>query len=1155
MLVVPGSGLTTLTFDYVYKSALFQNEVAYFYVDDDLGSIGTLKPGDPGYLSAAYQRAQVIFPSGSDASAPDKSIAFTGGTRLVFMLITTSLADLEANNPSNSPSGSPHAYFSLDTLNPDGVDHVLAYSDSSGSSQFGFEDSLYGGDQDFNDAVFDVRSLPASRLPLIVLPGITGSYLQSPFGEAWPRGAELAASRSDTFLDNLQLADDGLNPRDPSDPAYNIGVWTTHGVQGVIDEVDEGCVFSYCLSRTQFYKPLFDYLESHGYQENVNLFPFAFDWRKSAGWNSSILLAKIDQVLAQTGASKVNILAHSQGGLVTEIALKDPSSVGKISRVLTMGTPYLGVTKALSALDYAEPCLNETHGICILDPHEAQKLITNFPGFLDLLPSRAYYGQAYPGSVLTLFDRNGDGRVDGYIDYATERAKLADRNLFLVDNSTATHDHADQWLPADPSVQLIRIVGSGLPTIETIFEYQREECSGILWWHDCHMAEKSGFVYGSGDGTVPLHSADLYDPGRGFDYRGGAPDVYAGGVKHLDLPKQDDLLAYAVGYFSGTRAAAVKTLGVRVQGRTLASVTDQPSALAGTEILVNGPTYGLVTDTSGHRLGPPDATSGIEFHEIPGGDFNQASGSGSYFVTQSGSYQGTWTATADGQIQLVARDYANNVIGTVAAAPPISVHSGAVLSLGFSRPTTFGSLAVSVDDDGNGTVDRTIPFDTPAQGTAASDTTPPVSHVTVQNFVDSGGQSMANVTITATDETGGSGVDRIEYALDASSTSGVYTSTVTVPATGKIIVRAIDRAGNVEAPYQVVRLSTAVAVAGGLRHSLAAMRDGTVRGWGDNFYGALGNGTTTSSLVPVRASNLTGVTTVAAGYDHSVALKSDGTVWTWGRNDFGQLGNGSTTGSLVPVRVSNLSGVTAIAAGASHNLALKSDGPVWAWGNNDSGQLGNGTKNSSMPVQVKGLSGVTAIAAGGFHSLALKSDGTLWAWGNNASGQLGIGTTKNSSLPVQVKNLTGVTAVRGGGNFSLALKSDGTVWAWGDNTSAQLGNGTANSSLPVRAGNLTGVTKIATNSSANHSVVLKSDGTVWAWGSNGFGELGNGGTANSSAPVRVTNLTAPTALAAGAYHSLAVTSDGTPWTWGYNRDGELGNGTTTDSYVPVEVSG
>jgi hypothetical protein len=678
-----------------------------------------------------------------------------------------------------------------------------------------------------------------STLPLIFLPGITGSYLRSDSGEAWPRAFDMLTSPSDSFLDNLQLADDGVSPKNADD---HISVWTDHGKQGIIDEIDLGCVFGHCAYRIQPYTATFDFLESHGYQENVNLFPFAFDWRKSADFNANALIAKIDEVLAQTGAPRVNILAHSQGGLVTEAALANPLSAGKVARVMTMGTPYLGATKALGVLDYGQPCQTEVLGICILDTGEVQKLVTNAPGFLELLPSREFYGQAYIGPVFTLFDRNGDGIEDDFIDFGTERAKLADRNLALIDQATAFHDRVDFWSPADPSVQLTRLVGSGVPTIQTIIEFLEEECSGILWWHECHLAEKSQFAYGNGDGTVPLHSADLFDPNRGFDERGGAPDAYAPGVSHGDLVKQDDPLAYAVADFAGASTfgptGAAKPAAPAGGGPTgptpeladqaaaeaaarsaprpdapakaaaaFAGITDTPSPLAGTEVLVKGSVTGLITDAAGNRLGMPDATSGVELDEIPGAVFNRASGSGSSFVTLDGTYQGSWTATADGEVQFVVRDYADDVIGVVATTVPISVHAGAVLSLGFSRPGDLSLLVVGVDDNGDGTVDRTVSFGAPVTGGASSDLTPPVSKVNVQNFIDSTGRRMANVTMTAADNAGGSGVDRIEYALDATDVSGVYTSMLTVPVDGNIIVRAIDRAGNVEAPYQVVRLA------------------------------------------------------------------------------------------------------------------------------------------------------------------------------------------------------------------------------------------------------------------------------------------------------------------------------------------------------------
>jgi uncharacterized protein (TIGR03437 family) len=270
-------------------------------------------------------------------------------------------------------------------------------------------------------------------------------------------------------------------------------------------------------------------------------------------------------------------------------------------------------------------------------------------------------------------------------------------------------------------------------------------------------------------------------------------------------------------------------------------------------------------------------------------------------------------------------------------------------------------------------------------------------------------------------------------------------------------------------PVEVSSLSKVVAIAGGGSHSLALLSVGTVWAWGENQFGELGIGSNINSNVPVRVNNLTGVVAIAGGGyqpgagDTSLALKSDGTVRAWGDNQYGELGNGSTVSSNVPVQVADLSGVVAIAGGFYHSLALKSDGTVWAWGDNQYGELGIGTTvNSTVPVQVTGLPDVVAIAGGLYHSLALGSDGTVWVWGYNTDGELGNGSNANSSVPVQLAGLTGVVAIASGGETSLALKSDGTVWAWGINSFGELGNGsTANSNVPVQVSSLTGAVAIA----------------------------------------------------------------------------------------------
>ncbi|MBF0539651.1 MAG: hypothetical protein HQL03_15520, partial [Nitrospirae bacterium] len=395
---------------------------------------------------------------------------------------------------------------------------------------------------------------------------------------------------------------------------------------------------------------------------------------------------------------------------------------------------------------------------------------------------------------------------------------------------------------------------------------------------------------------------------------------------------------------------------------------------------------------------------------------------------------------------------------------------------------------------------------------------------------------------------------------------------------GAMCFNNVAYAGNVSAGASS---SAVTALAAGCASSVALKGDGTVWAWGYNASGDLGDGTTNDRYTPVQVSGLTGVTAIAAGgyvsgnsgtcsSGYTLALKGDGTVWAWGYNGDYELGDGTTTNRLLAVQVSGLIGVTAIAAGANHAVAMKGDGTVWAWGVNNVGQLGDGTTiNRKTAVQVissdvSGLfNGVTAIAAGYGHTIVLKGDGTVWAWGWNGEGQLGDGTTTNRSLPVQVNGLSGVTAIAAGSHYSVALKGDGTVWAWGYNGHGELGVGTTtNSNKPVQSIGLTGVTSIAagghtydpTHELNNHTVALKGDGTVWAWGGNVLGQLGDATNTDKNFPVQVHALTGVTAISAGDWHTLAVKNDGTVWAWGGNSNGQLGDGTTTSENIRVQVS-
>ncbi|GIW24525.1 RCC1 domain-containing protein [Meiothermus sp.] len=306
------------------------------------------------------------------------------------------------------------------------------------------------------------------------------------------------------------------------------------------------------------------------------------------------------------------------------------------------------------------------------------------------------------------------------------------------------------------------------------------------------------------------------------------------------------------------------------------------------------------------------------------------------------------------------------------------------------------------------------------------------------------------------------------------------------------------------------------------------------------------------------------VNTLVAGGYFSAAVKPNGEVWSWGDNTYGQLGRITTgTSDSTPAWVAPTNDVVSLSLGEYHALALLQDGGVRAVGRDDYGQLGDGATDSSGTNSAPNIvtpslpSGAKAVAveAGRYYSLALLSDGTVYAWGRNDVGQLGIGnTTTPQPSPVLISGLTDVIALAAGDDHTLALKSDGSIWAWGDNPNGELGTGNNNPyTNPVL---LAGITAKAIAAGGNHSVALLADGTVRTWGFNNHGQLGNGSTTSSNIPVPVTGLSDVVSISAGYEFTLALLSNGTVKSWGDDFSFQLGNGTTTgDQTSPVDVLG
>ena len=649
---------------------------------------------------------------------------------------------------------------------------------------------------------FTPAEAAAGRLPLILLPGLSGSRMENDpdgngvYGEVWPNGDRLILDPWDLSLLVLKLAPDGILPFN-STPDY-----TSVRVGDIIR--DEFGLDFYATTIAFFTGP------GQGYEEGVDFFVCSYDWRKDLQEIAFGALAQtLDRCIATAlaknpGAARVNILAHSMGGLVSRHYLTDPVRAQKVHRLVTLGAPLLGAPKiVLSVIDRL--CIAELLGVCFTNTDVLHELIQNYPVGYQIAPGADYF-RVYPrGYYRRDRDADGDGRWDGYLDSLAAYRILEAHNRELAVKAQATYTRGGGWGNGGAEglvngVEVFAIAGDQQASIGMIVEYEQRPWYNP--WGAPVIAYRAEVT--NGDGTVPLHSADLHDRAQGVDLSGGVPVFYFN-VDHGALPKHPPILELAAKIFASPSPVSVDgLLQPDQQAAPQVAGSDgprtEPLPLNGSYLAVEGPAAVDVIDNTGKRLARPgeipgeqNTISGASYTELGSGSFIFLPGGGRYEIWVSGEEPGL----ARLRLQKIVND---TVIQTVLYNDlPLTGRSRAFLVYDPAAPAAGDFL---LDQDGNSSAEGMFPPSYVLDARGSQDITPPVTRISLHGTLSSEGNFAGPVTASLSTTDGGeSGVAKIEYSLDGGQTIQRYQGPFQVDpqVTAFILARATDRAGNEEA--------------------------------------------------------------------------------------------------------------------------------------------------------------------------------------------------------------------------------------------------------------------------------------------------------------------------------------------------------------------
>lgn len=599
------------------------------------------------------------------------------------------------------------------------------------------------------------------KTPVIIVPGISSSYLnknEPEQPEVWLNLDRMMSSRSDEQLYDLSMNSSGWPDENLIPTNILKKIFTNDYFQGLIDE-----------------------LKNNGYEENKDLFVFPYDWRYFIEWSSDegdpfplvkSLKEKIEEVKAQTGSEKVDLIAHSMGGLVVKDYLFENSS-SSVNSFIDIATPHLGSPEAFKILNYGDNL-----DIWFLNTDVIKSISQNMPSIYQLLPSRGYFDPAdndYAYYIYDMHDLDNNG-VKGRLDYdqSVEFMKNTGRNNYLLGFNDSLHSILDNYSPQAEGVKTYNIIGCGQPTLGQIFALNKEKSGG----------NEYGLKYINGDGTVPLRSAETFSAAKTY---------YANGTEHAYLPSVNGIKQLVASILKGEESSFDFSSHNNIRE------DKNNCSFSGTQISFHSPITLHVYDENNNHLGP-NANGDIAMG-IAGAQYDDLEGNKFVFLPKGHIYRITGQATATGTFNARIQDVNNGAYNQTVyfnEVPLASINTKIELHIQDSQ----SDYVMAVDQSGDGSFEKTISPSSILNKDEASDLESPATEITVsgQKENDNIFSSAVAISLTAIDNINGSGILKTEYSLDDGLNWNIYNALIVISKKGDqtILYKSTDRTGNVE---------------------------------------------------------------------------------------------------------------------------------------------------------------------------------------------------------------------------------------------------------------------------------------------------------------------------------------------------------------------